>query len=65
MGTRKIRNCNNCWWYCHSDGYCYPDGYKVGIPKHSDTACEKWHSDGLTDTERRQLVVLSLMEKNK
>lgn len=58
-----IRNCNNCWFYCHSDGRCYVDprtaydedyALRVVITQ----PCTDWQYDGLKDWERESEGVL-------
>lgn len=52
-----MNNCNNCAWFCHSDGKCYGCGVEdayiaryVNSPK--NIKCSKWTFDGLEDWER-------------
>ena len=64
------KKCNNCAWYCHSDGRCYGQmaticGYPVGIGDgmRNRWACSNWSFDGLGDQEREDLDTLVTMEK--
>lgn len=52
-----IRNCENCWWHCHSNGMCYVDPRSAydedyGLKIKMTTACFDWRFDGLEDWER-------------
>ena len=55
------KKCNNCAWYCHSDGKCYGTVARlygeVESCEYRDArseACEQWAFDGLEDWERAE-----------
>ena len=61
------KNCENCWFYCHSDGKCYviPTtgcADEFGIKVNMSTACSDWVFDGLQDWEREPEEALVTME---
>lgn len=64
-----MRTCNECAWYCHTDGRCYGNGaaLAVGHPfavamDQNSRACGKWEFDGLEDWERDESCDLIVTE---
>lgn len=61
-----MKNCNNCAWYCHSDGKCYGNsalrlGIEIGISVYKPLKdCPVWASDGLTDYERETMTLMTM-----
>ena len=64
----KCSNCNNCAWFCHSDGKCYGNHFTLveimkGIPTDARNICGDWSFDGLEDWEREELDTLVTMDE--
>ena len=60
-----MKNCNNCAWFCHSDGKCYGTEIRlagIGLPKKpkTGTGCGAWQADGLTDDERDAFMTMEM-----
>ena len=56
-----MENCNNCAWYCHSDGNCYYMSYTGWIDrKPEDKGCINWTFDGLKEWEREQMLLMTM-----
>ena len=62
-----MKNCNNCAWYCHSDGNCYGTKARLFalVPASkafvTSVSCESWAYDGLEDWEREELDQAALV----
>lgn len=64
------KNCNNCAWYCHADGFCYGKAFALGWKEYyaelvrnpERTHCPSWAFDGLEDWERTDCETLVTME---
>ena len=54
-----MKSCQNCAWYCHTDGKCYGgtdiSGRGAEYVRERALACRVWTSDGLSDEERASL----------
>ena len=55
-----MRNCENCWFYCHSNSCCYADPRSAyddtfAMKVKMETACLNWVFDGLEDWEREAM----------
>ena len=54
-----MKTCNNCAWYCHTDGNCYGTKARLYniVPASTapNYACSDWSYDGLDDWEREQI----------
>ena len=55
-GYEMIKNCKNCWFYCHSNGRCYADPRSAIDDDYSLKIfirdCKNWKFDCLEDWER-------------
>ena len=50
--------CNDCCWYCHTDGRCYKGGkwtFLGYVEKPDMVNCRDWQFDGLENWERTEL----------
>lgn len=61
-----MRNCENCAWFCHTDGRCYgydtqPWGspFTVGFENKKE-GCDSWTFDGLEDWEREPETLMTI-----
>ena len=58
------KGCNNCAWYCHTDGNCYATRARLSgmIPASEPVAdvCDDWAFDGLEDRERESYKSLMI-----
>ena len=68
--NEKIKNksCQNCWFFCHSNGRCYVDERSAYNEEYAmqvvmATACTDWADDGLEDWEREPAAALMTMEE--
>lgn len=67
---KTCKNCTNCAWYCHSDGFCYGKAFALGWKEYyaelvrnpERTYCPSWTFDGLEDWEREDCETLVTME---
>lgn len=59
------KNCNSCWWYCHSDGRCFRTAALKGVEAPKIQTCNEWAFDGLEDWEREDSDALVTMEMTR
>lgn len=61
----KCSNCNNCAWFCHSDGKCYGATFEGSRMSKAtfETGCGRWSFDGLEDWEREELDALVTVDE--
>ena len=63
------KKCENCAWFCHTDGKCYGTAARLSglVPASfpavwQGSACETWTFDGLEEWEREETEALMTME---
>ena len=63
------QKCENCWWYCHSNGKCYANpaarqmGDKYAVAHNLNDSCWQWKSDGLEAWEREVPIPIGTLSE--